>query len=280
MNPSLKITFLEDMIKLYDLKEYNNDYEPTIFYGLITDNDICTLEKNKSLKVIIWTGGDINYKINRSADLSVMFLKNIKRILKVPKIKHISISSFISKSLTDLNLPFKMVPIMGLNFNLYKPIIKGPCIYLYTSPSYSKYYGEELYVKLIKKYKNIKFIITCCKLAYQNCEKKLLNIENIPVNYYTKEQLLNNIYSQCFIGLRLTDHDGLSATVQELGLFGIKTVHNGCSPSSLNYKTFEDICFHIDKEIKTIGKIDIHTAIQVKKYLTVDQKFFNSNYHK
>lgn len=170
MNKDLKITFMEDMIRMYDLREYDNDYEPAIFYGLMSKADILVLERNKSLKVIVWIGGDINYKINRTPKIANLIKTQVDRIIKVPKVKHISISSFITKSLTDLKLQYKFVPFMGINFSRYKPIVKGPCIYLYTAVSNEKYYGSDLYTKLIEKYKNIKFIIACCLLSYKYYE--------------------------------------------------------------------------------------------------------------
>jgi len=278
MNAQLKITFMEDMQKMYNLVEYNNDYEPAIFYGLMTNDDITVLEKNKSLKIIIWIGGDINYLINRSDSVAKNIKANVDRILKIPKVKHISISSFISNSLINLRLPFKMVPFMGIDFSKYKPIQKGPSIYLYTAIGAEKYYGIDMYAKLIEKYKHINFIVTCCWLSYQEIIKNP-KMDKYGTKYYTKEELINNVYPKCFIGLRLTDHDGLSATVQELGLMGIKCVHNGSSPSTLNYKTFEDICQHIDSESLTIGKKDVELSETVSKYLTIDPKFFNSTYH-
>ncbi|XWV24940.1 hypothetical protein QJ856_gp0841 [Tupanvirus deep ocean] len=278
INDDLKLSFMDDIKKLYHLQEYNNDYEPAIFYGLIKSKDIEILEKNKSLKIIIWIGGDINFKINRTPKISKLIKKNIDRILAVPKIKHISISSFISTSLTELHLPFKMIPFMGVDFDRYKPIPKGQCIYLYTSLGCEQYYGYDYYKLIMEKYKHIRFIVTCCSIAYGSIKNK--KATKYGIRYYTKEQLINDIYPQCFIGLRLTDHDGLSATVQELGLMGIKCVHNGCSPSALNYNSFDDICHHIDIEYKKIGQTDHSLANQVKKYLTIDPNFFNSEFHK
>ena len=279
MNKVLQITFLHDIQKQYNLRIYDNDYEPSIFYGLMNDADISALEKNKSLKIIVWIGGDINFIINRAPNISRQIKNQVERILRVPKIKHVSISSFITKSLTDLHLPFKFVPFMGNIFPDYKAVTKGPCIYLYTSLGCEQYYGNHYYIRLMQKYANIRFIVTCHYAKYQSLLKKGKGFK-YGIKYYTKKQLINEIYPQCFIGLRLTDHDGLSGTVQELGLMGIKSVHNGCSPSSLNYKSFEDICSHIDREIKTIGTADDELATSVRNYLTIDLNFFNTEFYK
>lgn len=279
MNKDLKITFFNDMINLYGLKDYHDPYAPAIFYGLMNNNDLSVLENHKSLRVIVWIGGDINYTIRRTPQISKMIKNNIDRILNVPKIRHISISSFIKQSLISLNLPYKMVPFMGVNFSKYNPCPKGPSIYLYTSPLYENYYGQELYEKIMEKYKNINFIVACCSIAYNALQRHKKPLK-YNIMFYNKEELVNKIYPQCFLGLRLTDHDGLSGTVQELGLLGIKSIHNGCSPSALNYKSFDDICEHIEKEIKTIGQTDNELADRVKKYLTISEKFFTTDFHK
>ena len=84
-----------------------------------------------------------------------------------------------------------------------------------------------------------------------------------------------NAYKQCFIGLRLVKHDGLGSTVQELGLMGIKTVHNGQSPSALNYNSVNDILNKIEEESKLIGSVDFELAKEVNYFLTIEDEFFD-----
>lgn len=273
MNDILKIAFMEDMIKIHGLEPYHNDWEPAFFYGMMTENDVQMLQKNKSLKVIIWIGTDINMHGNINVKRA-----RYQRIQQLSKVRHLAISSFIKNSLNSLSMPFKFVPFMGVNFDLYKPITKGPCIYLYTALCAESYYGYEIYSRLLEKYKDITFIITCCKYYYDQLIR-----DGKPLKYnikcYDKEELINKIYPQCFLGLRLTNHDGLAGTVQELGLLGIKSIHNGESPSSLNYKTYDDVCVLIENEMKTIGTSDPVLAESVKKYLTVKSEFFNSDFY-
>jgi hypothetical protein len=61
---------------------------------------------------------------------------------------------------------------------------------------------------------------------------------------------------------------------------GIKSVHNGDSPSSLNYQSFEDICRHIDNERKTIGTCDEDLAKRVREYLTLDPNFYDTAFYR
>lgn len=279
MNKILSMTFMEDMINVYGLKPYHDDYAPAIFYGIQTNEELEVLKRNKSLKIIVWIGGDINHDTIGSVSRKTSVRNKIKIINNLTKVKHIAISSFIKKSLSLLSVPYTFVPFMGINFENFKPTIKGPCIYLYTTLFNENCYGYNYYIKLMEKYPDIKFVVTCCSFFY----KKTIKM-NMPLKYeianYSKSELITKIYPQCFIGLRLTKHDGLAATVQELGLLGIKTIHNGSSPSSLNYNTFDDICTHIDNERKKIGTIDYDTANVVKTYLTLGKNFFSTSDYK
>ena len=280
MNSIFKIAFLEGILKAHNLIEYHDNNAPAIFYGLTTPDDLLVFEKHKSLKIVIWMGGDINYRIKRTKMDTQRRLRMIHRIASTPKVKLISASSFISRSMDELKLPYSIVPFLGIDFDLYKPIKKGPCIYLYTTLHSEDYYGSEIYTKLMEKYKHINFITTCCKYYYDNVLLKMSPPYKYNIKWYEKTELINEIYPQCFVGLRLTQHDGPAWTVQELGLLGIKSIHNGNSPSSLNYKTFDDVCNHIETEMKTIGSSDPELATKVREYLTIDDKFFNTSFFK
>ena len=76
-------------------------------------------------------------------------------------------------------------------------------------------------------------------------------------------------YQKCFIGLRLTKHDGNANTVQELGMCGIKSFYNGDSllESAIPWKNANDIIEKIENESKTIGSTDILLSKKVKEYL-------------
>src|SRR5438132_720218 len=76
VNKILKIAFLEDLKRRFNLVDYYDNSTPAIFYGLMNKNDIVVLEKHKSLKIVIWIGGDINYSINRSVSVYEKIHKN------------------------------------------------------------------------------------------------------------------------------------------------------------------------------------------------------------
>lgn len=266
--------FKNDIFNSYpNLTPHQDIYRPCIFYGMHSESDYQKLHQNKSLKIIIWTGSDI-YLDHTNANYLAETIKIINKIKLLTKIKHIAISKFIEQDLIKLNLEYYRVPFMGIKLQDFEPVKKGKCIYIYTSPIQGYKYGEKIYSQLVKKYQNIKFIFTCSQEGYRLAKKNIYNAK-----FYNKSDLIKNIYPQCFINLRLTKHDGLAASVQELGCMGIKSIHNGDSPSCLNYKTFDDICNHIDNEFKTIGTLDQSLANHVKKYLTLSANFFNTKFY-
>ncbi|XWV26191.1 hypothetical protein QJ857_gp0887 [Tupanvirus soda lake] len=261
-----------------NLSPYHNDYMPSFFYGMLSTNDLNVLTKNKSLKIIIWTGGDMRICKLKWKKTRKSIRKNIMRIKRMKNVVHIAVSKFIEDNLNILGIKYIRAPFMGFQFDKYKPVAKGKCIYVYTTPLGEEKYGRSLYNQVIEKYKHINFIFTCSQGNYIGMlNKNLPNPHNIK--YYTKKELIEKIYPQCFIGLRLTVHDALAATVQELGAMGIKSIHNGDSPSCLNYENIEDIFTHIDNEIKTIGTTDYELSSNVKKYLKLDKDFFNTKYY-
>jgi len=271
--------FASDLFEAYPhLVPYTNDYLPVILYGVLYQEDFEILKRNKSLKIIIWTGGDMCVGPKSIPIISeTRAFKHMAVINTCTKVKHIAISNFIASSLAILGIPYIRVPFMGIKLDQYKSVIKGNSIYIYTSPFNKKKYGEIFFSQLVEKYPHINFIFTCNAEAWESFQKSgLSNPYNIK--YYDKKELIEKIYPSCFLALRLTPHDGLAGTVQEMGALGIKSIHNGDSPSCLNYKTLKDIRRHIKNESRAIGTRNTKLSTRVKNYLTIDKDFFSTNF--
>ena len=260
-----------------NLNEYNLSNNPSFFYGMRYDDEFKVILNKNNLSIVIYTGGDANINDKNNYN-SIIDKINILR--NMPNVRFISISSFISSTLKELNIPYIYLPFMGIELNKFEPCVKGNSIYIYTN-HIGETYGRELYSKIMEKYKNINFLLYTHPAQYDLAVKHnmtdVYNELNIKVIYNIDE--LIEVYKKCFIGLRLTKFDGLAATVQELGCMGIKSIHNGSTPSSLNYNDFDDICNLIDNEMKTIGTIDYELSDKVKKFLTIDPIYFNENYY-
>ena len=84
---------------------------------------------------------------------------------------------------------------------------------------------------------------------------RLKNVFDIPIiragyDTFTKEELVD-VYSQCFLNLRLTPHDGCPNTNIEMGLMGRRSIYNGDLPASIPWKSVDDICQSIMREYST-----------------------------
>jgi hypothetical protein len=229
-----------------NLKDNYNVNEPCIFFGIYRDEDIELIKNHKSYGLIIWGGSD---------SMKEEKLEFISK-LNTNKFFNISISRWVQDDLNNYNIKNKLIPWYSLNKKNWNPVKKGEYIYIYLPDHNKEFYGEDLFNK-IKKKVNYKFIIG-------------------DPNKFKKDEM-QHVYSKCFIGLRLVNHDGSATTVQELGLMGIKCVHNGDSPSALNYENLDDIIEHINNESKYIGTTDHYLAKKMNHYLKIEDNFFEVN---
>lgn len=84
-----------------------------------------------------------------------------------------------------------------------------------------------------------------------------------------------NVYKHCYLGLRLTPHDGVGYQVIESGLMGIRTVHNGGAPSSISYSNYKDIKKIIENEKNKIGLIDTNLSNKTYDFCKFNKKTFS-----
>lgn len=242
---SLKF-FTDQILKTYPhLKVEYDPNQPCIFFGVYDEIDAKNLTNHKSYGLIIWGGTDVTSKA------ALSFVKTLDKT----RFFSIAQSKWIANDLRKNRIPHKQLPWYSLDKKNFKPVKKGKKIYMYMPTFRKDFYGYSTYMA-IKDQINYEIIIGDGKIPYEK---------------------MAEIYSECFLGLRLVSHDGLGSTVQELGLMGIKCIHNGNSPSALNYQSNQDIINHINNEAKTIGTIDIQMAKKVNDYLNINSSFFKVN---
>lgn len=229
--------------------------KPIIMFGLYDKNDFITLLNHKSKSLIIFGGTDTYIQKYDFHLKKMQLLKKLihKRNQTNKEIKLVSISKFISEDLKQLKLSFQTSVWYSFDKKKFKPTIKGPHIYIYLPKNRKNFYGYHIF-KILNQMLDFRFIIG---------------------DGTTKHENIQNLYKKCFIGLRLVEHDGSATTVQELGLMGIKTIHNGSLPSSLNYESIDDIKNHILSESKKINTIDYHLSAIMDEYLNINKDIFN-----
>jgi hypothetical protein len=236
--------FKKQILKTYpNLKLGWDPNKPCIFFGIYNQNDINAILNHKSQGLIIWGGSD------SMRDTLLNFVKQLDK----SRFFSIAQSKWVSDDLKRFGILHKQLPWYSLDKESFRPIKKGKKVYIYMPTNRKIFYGNEMYMS-IKKHIDYEVIVGDGKIPYEK---------------------MTEIYAECFIGLRLVPHDGLGSTVQEMGLMGIKCVHNGNSPSALNYKTVDDIIVHIEKEAKTIDMKDEALAKKVDEYLNIRDDFFH-----
>jgi hypothetical protein len=182
----------------YNLKKYSDIRAPVIYFGIYCDKDIHEYSIHCGKKYIIFGGSDINFieKQNTNFNNAMCF----------------SISQNIKKRLDNLNIKNHYIQFSLLDKKIFKSVEKenlGSKIYIYNgySKNQEDKYGKKIYEEVMKKLPQYEYILS--------------NTLNVP---YEK---MPEIYSQCFIGLRLTQNDGNANTVQEMVSMKIPIVHNG-----------------------------------------------------
>jgi len=240
--------FKDSMKGKYGLSDYSNRNEPAIFFGCY-QKSISSILSHNSLAVIVWGGSDA---------LSLK-QKVYEEIFKRKNIKHIAISNFIAEDLNSCNIPFISLPVCPTLYDKFQPAVLGSKIYIYNYGKRCDLYGQKIIDEVLHSLPDIEFIPT----------------------FWGKYQLedMQNIYQQCFIGLRPIKHDGLSNTVIELGLTGRRCIYNGNLPNAIHWKTVGDIVNSIREEYKKVGTKNEMVAKEVLDYLTISDDWLYTEYY-
>lgn len=191
---------------------------PCVFFGIYNDADLENLSNHKGIKYIIWGGEDIN------PDNSIA-RKTLQEVRKIPNIIHLAISKSIVQTLNELHIAHIFIEFNLVNLELFKPVKKehrGFSIYIFNGqvPGREHIYGKEIYEEVMKRLPYYDFILS--------------NQVRIP------HEEMPEVYSRCFIMLRLTQRDGNANSVQECEAMNIPVIHNQ-SDYGIPWKNADDI---------------------------------------
>lgn len=204
-----------------------------IIFGCYNSQDFSVIKHHASRELtIIWGGSDC-----AALKSNVEYMNYFK---KAKNIRHVAISNQINAELIKYSLDvFRHIHFRLLDYNDYPAIadinICTKSAYIYTSLDKTRskeIYGSDFYEEVIRRLPDINFII-----AY---------------GQYSPEEIIK-VYHRCFIGIRLTFFDGNANTVQELGMLGIKCIHNGEFPNSIAWSSVNDICDIITEEMNSVS---------------------------
>jgi len=269
--------FREKFRKTYNLKNYHNHYAPCFFLGIYNTNDISIIKNHRGYKIVCFGGSDILKFSQKQLD--------IRELTRCKNITFVAESNYIAKHLKKMKVPYTFIPISPAitNPNTFKAVEKGPNVCIYSGIVSPDFYNIKLCMQIISRIEGLNAIVVTNPQRYKyiqnNKRVKLDYPRNKVKSYNTLGELIKNCYSKSFLCLRLTKNDGNSATVNELGLLGIRTVHNGSQPSAISYKNAADVERIIREEMKTIGTTDTELSDKMKEFNTPKKEWFTTSYY-
>jgi hypothetical protein len=214
----------------FNLRQYTDKQRPLVIFGCYDDNDYTVIRNHQSNLVIVWCGADVRN------------IRNIE-LLNQPNIIHCSDHWRIIDKLRERGLRAIQLKCFSDTTDA-NPTVLGSKIYTYIPKQDSNYYGKQLVDKI--------------KTPYEIIVGDLI---------YTKKEWDNGIadtyYSQCFIGLALSEWGGLAGII-EMGLRGIPVITNIVElPHTIPFKTVQDIEYAINYASHYIGMTNIELSQQV-----------------
>lgn len=247
--------FKARIFKKYNFVEYTNTKEPVIFFGCYNQKNLAKILSHDpdSLVVLVWRGSDAQALQNIEAR------KGFAELFQRKNVKHIAISSFVAQDLKLCGVPYIFLPISHVPVEQFKPTELGSKIYIYNYGQKCLRYGQSIIDEVLASLKDIEILPTAWG-KYSPAE-------------------MQNIYKQCFIGLRPIKHDGLSNTVVELGLMGRRCIYNGELPNAIHWKGASDIVTSIREEYKRVGQRIDDVAKKMLEYINISDDWLNTEYY-
>lgn len=245
--------FKPHVFRKYGFVEYTKHNMPTVFWGMYPSS-ARRLITHKSFAVVVWRGSDAMTALKNKS--FVQFFKK-----EAGRIKHIAISNFIEQDLGKVGIPYISLPITSMNYSMCHVMPRGNYLYAY---------GAKNDGALIK---------------YQAAMTKEISIKTgIPLkivhkDMYNRTALVNTIYSDCFLGLRLLSHDGLSNSVVEMGKCGRMVISNSNLPNAIPFTDAKSIIKIVMYEYEHRKDDNLHIAKAMDDYINVSNDWLFTEYY-
>jgi hypothetical protein len=252
--------FKEALIQKYGFTDQIDHFKPVFMFGCYWTQQItwaCKFAGMSGLCVICWAGTDAKDFVDPRNKIWIDIVKS------TPGIKHIAPSKWIADDLRSVGIPFYEIPVTTFKLAEINPQPLGDSIFMYKP--FTPIYNGGIYHELKSR------------LPYNF-------IEAPDCRTFNREQLME-VYKRCFLGLRFTEHDGMSEIVSEMGLMGRMVIHNGKIPNCIPYdkNDIDSIIEVIHAEYKYFHDLGLDKTKQVAKdtfdYLNIPDDFLNTEYY-
>lgn len=221
--------FTRKICRHYNLTTKYDKRSPLLVFGVYDRNDLLMLRDHESAKYVLWGGTDADVRYNPGNKKYVF-----EKVKEFDIAKHFSSSADLHKRLLDQNIQNTK---LFIDFSQYDPQFKiriplksrGKKIYIYNglSEGQEEKYGKSIYEEVVKRVDH--------EVIYSNKER-------------VDQDKVFDLYKQCFIGLRLTEHDACAQTALEMKRIGLPIVHNGDYDNCIPWKTADDVVDAINVE--------------------------------
>ena len=213
-----------------------------VFFGVYTDQDLdAILGFTRGIRYIIWGGSDIDPSSHHAQ-------ATLKEVARMSNCVHIAISSCIYESARVAFGTSAHIINASKTFNLFcsgdlfrftphtrrlnsdAGAVDTLFIFNGQAPGREKVYGEPVYSEVVDRLLADENAVNI-KVVYSNTL-------NVPYDQ------MPDVYSRCFMMLRLTAFDGNASSVQECERMSVPAVHN-LSEYGLKWETADDVLDHI-----------------------------------
>ena len=207
------------MLKKYGFNGYYSPYDkrqrtlPVVVFGCYGKGTKHDIMNHRGLCVIVWSGSD-STRLHEYGEF-IHYLKDHE-----DTIFHIAHSHWIQTDLDHWGIKYidrVVFPVDLSGFKFEEQI--GTKVYHYGSKQREWFYGSHLMRKLRTQWAKPQHL------------PKVIITES---GGYNQEELYE-IYKDCFVGVRLTEHDNMALSCVELGLMGRYSIFNGNIPCAISY---------------------------------------------
>ena len=211
--------FGPQMLKKYDFDRYydpqskQDKKQPVVFFGCYGRGTKVDAMNHLGLCVIVWSGSDSG-RLHERGDFVDFLRANKDRVF------HIAHSHWIQTDLEHFGIPYidrVVLPVDLSGFKFEEQV--GTKVYHYGTKQRDWFYGTHIMKKLRTSW---------------NKSQSYPDIVITAHGAYSQEELYG-IYKDCFIGVRLTEHDNMALSCIELGLMGRRSIFNGNIPCAIPY---------------------------------------------
>ena len=204
------------MLQAYKMEKYSPKADrkaPVVIFGCYGGGTKADIMNHQGLVVIVWSGSD-SVRLHERGHFVDYCKNNAHRVF------HIAHSHWIQTDLSHFGLKYIDRVVLPSDFSSYSFEKEcGNSVYHYGTHQRMWYYGTDLMKKLEKKWAG---------------GKRYPKIYKTIQTAYTKKELYE-IYKDCFVGVRLTEHDNMAMSVIEMGLMGRRSIFNGNVPCAIPY---------------------------------------------